>query len=354
MDASSSLPTELPRLRGSSVVLRAFDERDVDLVVSVADDPLIPLVTTVPTSGSGSDAAAFIERQHARLATGAGYSFAIADTQTDEAVGQIGLWLGDIAEGRATTGYWIAPQFRCRGYARFHSPLCSPRRGKPGTSGRAKARDRRGRHDGGMVARNAGDVRSVEELVKFMQSGSQPKFLFFCGHKPRPDGRLGSSCLSQWWPARFEADGQEFASAEHYMMWRKALLFGDQRRADAILQARSPAHAKEIGRAVEGFEESTWVANRWEIVVAASVAKFDSDPGLRSFLLGTSKRVLVEASPKDRIWGIGLTQDSEFAEVPQQWPGLNLLGFALMEARDRLAKADVTAADGPSSETTRR
>lgn len=205
-----------------------------------------------------------------------------------------------------------------------------------------------------MVARNAGDVRSVEELIEFMQSGSQPKFLFFWGHKPRPDGQLGSSCLSQWWPARFEVDGQEFASAEHYMMWRKALLFGDEGRADAILQARSPAQAKEIGRAVEGFEESTWVANRWEIVVAASVAKFGSDPGLRSFLLGTSKRVLVEASPKDRIWGIGLAQVSEFAEVPQRWLGLNLLGFALMEARDRLAKADVTPADGPSSETARR
>lgn len=112
-----ALPTELPRLRGSLVVLRAFDERDVGLVVSVAEDPLIPLVTTVPTSGSRSDAAAFIERQHARLATGAGYSFAIADAQSDEAVGQIGLWLGDIAEGRATIGYWIAPQHRRRGYA---------------------------------------------------------------------------------------------------------------------------------------------------------------------------------------------------------------------------------------------
>ncbi|MDO5498559.1 MAG: GNAT family N-acetyltransferase [Propionibacteriaceae bacterium] len=113
-----TLPTELPRLRGVSVVLRAFDERDVDLVVSVASDPLIPLVTSVPTSGSKHDATAYIERQHSRLAAGAGFSFAIADVHPDEAVGQIGLWLGDIQEGRASIGYWIAPQFRRRGYAR--------------------------------------------------------------------------------------------------------------------------------------------------------------------------------------------------------------------------------------------
>lgn len=113
-----NLPIELPRLRGSSVVLRPFDERDVNLVMSVASDPLIHLVTSVPTSGSRDDATAYIERQQARLVTGAGYSFAIAEAQTDEAVGQIGLWLADIQEGRASTGYWIAPQFRRRGYAR--------------------------------------------------------------------------------------------------------------------------------------------------------------------------------------------------------------------------------------------
>lgn len=121
------------------------------------------------------------------------------------------------------------------------------------------------------------------------------------------------------------------------MMWRKAMLFSDRGRAEAILQARSPAQAKSIGRAVEGFDEATWVVHRWEIVVDGSVAKFSSDPALRAFLVGTGKRVLVEASPRDRIWGIGMVQDSEFAEQPQRWRGLNLLGFALMEARQRLA-----------------
>ena len=110
------LPATLPRLEGSRVVLRAFEPRDAPLVASVADDPLIPLITTVPASGSPDDVAAYLARQHDRLAQGAGYSFAIADAATDEAVGQIGLWTREIGAGRAWTGYWVGPRFRRRGY----------------------------------------------------------------------------------------------------------------------------------------------------------------------------------------------------------------------------------------------
>ncbi len=106
----------LPELRGGAVVLRAFQDHDAALIESVADDDLIPLITTVPTSGTHADALAFIQRQHDRLATGTGYSFGITDAASGEAVGQIGLWLRNIGEGRASTGYWIAPQFRRRGY----------------------------------------------------------------------------------------------------------------------------------------------------------------------------------------------------------------------------------------------
>lgn len=100
------------------MVLRGFEERDCGLLRSVAGDPLIPLITTVPTSGALSDAIAFIDRQRDRLTSGVGYSFAITDADTDNAVGQIGLWLREIAQGRATTGYWIASPFRRRGYLR--------------------------------------------------------------------------------------------------------------------------------------------------------------------------------------------------------------------------------------------
>lgn len=110
------LPATTPRLQRGSVFLRAFENRDAPLVQAVADDPLVPLITTVPTSGTHDDALAYIARQHDRLADGIGYSFAIADAATDAAVGQIGLWLRDIGDGRASVGYWVAPRFRRHGY----------------------------------------------------------------------------------------------------------------------------------------------------------------------------------------------------------------------------------------------
>jgi ribosomal-protein-alanine N-acetyltransferase len=90
------LPTELPVLVREPVRLRAFRETDVGLVVSVAADPLIPLITTVPATGAREDALAYITRQHERLSSGAGYSFAICEAVTDTAVGQVGLWTHDL------------------------------------------------------------------------------------------------------------------------------------------------------------------------------------------------------------------------------------------------------------------
>ena len=108
----------MPRLSSPLVLLRAFEPADAHLIMSVTDDPLIPLITTVPASGSEDDARAYLQRQHDRLTTGAGYSFAIADAHTGDAVGQIGLWTSQIALGHASIGYWIGGQYRRRGYAR--------------------------------------------------------------------------------------------------------------------------------------------------------------------------------------------------------------------------------------------
>lgn len=165
------------------------------------------------------------------------------------------------------------------------------------------------------------------------------KFLFFWGHRPERDGGIGKGCLSQWWPCTFTADGQEFSSAEHYMMWRKALLFGDREVAARVLTARTPAEAKVLGRKVSGFDDALWSSARLGIVVEGNLAKFGQDPALRSYLLGTGSRVLVEASPLDRVWGIGLAADDPRALDPSSWLGLNLLGEALMEVRSRLSAA---------------
>src|SRR4029453_9653264 len=117
----------------------------------------------------------------------------------------------------------------------------------------------------------------------------------------------------------------------HYMMAEKARLFGDEATLKRILAASSPAAAKRLGREVRGFKEAAWAAARSGIVVAGNVAKFGQNPALADFPRTPGERGPVEATPADRIWGIGLAADHADAENPVRWRGLNLLGFALME-----------------------
>jgi ribosomal-protein-alanine N-acetyltransferase len=110
------LPRRMPVISRPPVVLRAFRDSDAALVQSVAGDPLIPLITTVPARGDLAAALDFIKRQHRRLSAGQGYSFAITDAASRAPVGQAGLWLRDADHGRASIGYWVAAPHRRRGY----------------------------------------------------------------------------------------------------------------------------------------------------------------------------------------------------------------------------------------------
>ncbi|WND17875.1 NADAR family protein [Streptomyces violaceus] len=184
-----------------------------------------------------------------------------------------------------------------------------------------------------------GAVVSREALIRASRGGARIRYLHFWGHRPRPDGRIGPSCLSQWWPAPFTVAAVEYATAEHWMMAGKARLFGDAAAERAVLAAGHPAEAKKAGRLVRGFDEAIWERERFRIVVDGSVHKFAAHPELREYLLNTGERVLVEASPVDRVWGIGLAADDEAASDPERWRGPNLLGFALMAARERLRGA---------------
>jgi ribA/ribD-fused uncharacterized protein len=181
-----------------------------------------------------------------------------------------------------------------------------------------------------------GAVDGREALIEAVRAGARVKYLHFWGHHPRPHGRIGASCLSQWWPSPFTVDGVAYATAEHWMMAAKARLFRDAEAERRVLAAGHPAEAKKAGRLVRGFDEAIWARERFGIVVEGSVHKFAADTELREFLLGTGDRVLVEASPVDRVWGIGLAAADEAAADPARWRGPNLLGFALMEARARL------------------
>ncbi|TLS41633.1 NADAR family protein [Streptomyces montanus] len=195
-----------------------------------------------------------------------------------------------------------------------------------------------------------GKIESWAALTSEVRAGGRVKYLHFWGHRPRPDGRVGASCLSQWWPSPFTVDGVEYGTAEHWMMAAKARLFQDAEAERRVLAAEHPAEAKKAGRLVRGFDESIWERERFGIVVEGSVHKFAAHAELQAFLLGTGERsetgnppaggwgrVLVEASPVDRVWGIGLAADDERAHDPERWRGPNLLGFALMAARERLA-----------------
>jgi len=145
--------------------------------------------------------------------------------------------------------------------------------------------------------------------------------------------------FSQWYPARFEIGGKLFSCAEQYMMYGKAILFGDAEVAAEILQAMAPRQHKALGRRVRGFTEAIWKANREAIVTDGSRAKFTQNPELRQALLDTAGTELVEASPFDRIWGIGLAATDPRAEDPAQWRGQNLLGKILTRVRDELLAA---------------
>jgi len=176
-----------------------------------------------------------------------------------------------------------------------------------------------------------------ETLTAAMSGGLVPKWCLFWGHTPAKDGSITKSCFSQWWDGHpFVVDGVRYATAEHWMMAEKARLFSDAEVCAEILTAIHPNDAKKLGRKVRNFDDVQWCAARWDIVVRGNAAKFSQHPELREFLLNTGDRILVEASPYDQIWGIGMAATDPHAEQPAHWRGLNLLGFALMAVREQL------------------
>jgi len=152
-------------------------------------------------------------------------------------------------------------------------------------------------------------------------------FVFFW----RPNEKNGH--FSQWYLSNFVVDGVEYVCAEQYMMAKKAVLFGDTSMHNRIMRETDPAKHQQLGRRVANFVADVWNANCRQIVFQASVAKFSQNEHLQQLLLGTGDKILVEASPKDKIWGIGLDRDNPDALHPSKWKGTNFLGEALMQAR---------------------
>ena len=142
--------------------------------------------------------------------------------------------------------------------------------------------------------------------------------------------------FSQWHPSRFVVGGITFSHAEQFMMYAKAMLFGDRETAGRILKAKTPREQKAHGRHVQGFGEAVWQLFREGVVFDGSYAKYSQNPDLREALLATRGPTLVEAAPSDRVWGIGLAEEDPRARDRVQWRGLNLLGEALSRVREVL------------------
>ena len=142
--------------------------------------------------------------------------------------------------------------------------------------------------------------------------------------------------FSQWKKTPFVEAGVAYPTAEHWMMAEKARLFRDSGAVDDILKDPSPKNAQAVGRRVEGFNPRVWDEECFGIVVRGNELKFSQNPEARQRLIDTGSMILVEASPADTIWGIGIGQDDPRATNPGLWRGRNLLGLALMTVRANL------------------
>src|SRR5262245_43698308 len=128
---------------------------------------------------------------------------------------------------------------------------------------------------------------------------------------------------AQWHPSPFVLGGVRYSCCEQYMMAEKARLFGDQETLSKILAAETPREQKALGRQVKPFDEQRWNSVCREIVYQGNLAKFTQNEDLLALLLATGEKTLVEASPTDKIWGIGLDAKDRRATDPSQWRGKN-------------------------------
>jgi ribA/ribD-fused uncharacterized protein len=182
---------------------------------------------------------------------------------------------------------------------------------------------------------------SKETILYQLNHGVEMNFItFWKGDKG--NGKVGHEVFSQWYPSRIEFKGIVFPTAEHWMMYQKAILFEDIESASKVLSSQNPFTAKRIGKAVKDFDETIWAENRQMIVANGNYLKFTQNKKLLKILLDSYPSVLVEASPYDFIWGAGLSYEDERISKPEDWPGLNLLGFTVMQVRDLLISISKT------------
>ena len=141
---------------------------------------------------------------------------------------------------------------------------------------------------------------------------------------------------SQWSKSIFTEDGVTYPNAEQYMMQKKAEVFGATDILDQMKKTSDPRVVKGLGRKIKNFDDAIWDKHKMKIVTQAQILKFTQNPLLLEQLLEDRDRVIVEASPVDRVWGIGLHYDNDEVLNESNWNGQNLLGKCIMEAREQI------------------
>ena len=144
--------------------------------------------------------------------------------------------------------------------------------------------------------------------------------------------------FSQWCPSKFTINNIEYNCAEQYMMAKKALLFRDKEAHNKIMNSKDPSYQKQIGRKVKNFDVDKWNSKCRDYVYEANYAKFTQNTKMLEELLSTGNKEIVEASPEDKIWGIGLHQHDQRAWDKETWLGTNWLGEAIMKVREDIKK----------------
>ena len=139
--------------------------------------------------------------------------------------------------------------------------------------------------------------------------------------------------FSQWHKSKFTINNIEYNCCEQYMMSEKALLFNDNESNVKIMETNDPRTQKALGRKVKNYDQNIWEKHRFDIVVRGNYAKFSQNEKLKDALLYTNDNILCEASPYDKIWGIGLSKTHPDVYNKNKWKGTNLLGEALMKVR---------------------
>jgi ribA/ribD-fused uncharacterized protein len=145
-----------------------------------------------------------------------------------------------------------------------------------------------------------------------------------------------SGIYSQWYKANMKIDDIEYNTCEQYMMHQKALLFEDEEIAEEIMNEQDPSKQKFLGRRIKNFDKTIWDRHCLSIVFKGNLAKFSQNQHLKTALISTGDKIMVEASPKDNIWGIGMHFNDAGVENPANWKGNNLLGQAITLVKNEL------------------